>query len=128
MRLLLDTHTLMWWVEDDPKLSKGAAEAIENADDGVVFSAASIWEIATKLRIGKLRMTRDLSGTVQDLSQRLHLEPLAISVAHAQLAGELPGPHKDPFDRMLIAQARLENLTVVTADPVFRRYRVRVVW
>jgi len=128
MKLLLDTHTLIWWVEADPKLSRAAAEAIENADEGVVFSAASIWEIATKLRIGKLKMTRDLSGTVQDLSQRLHLEPLAISVAHAQLAGELSGPHKDPFDRMLIAQARLENFAVVTSDPVFRRYRVRVVW
>jgi PIN domain nuclease of toxin-antitoxin system len=128
MKLLLDTHVLIWWVEDDPRLSKAAAEAIENAEDGVLFSAASIWEIATKVRIGKLRLNRDLSGIVQDLNQRLHLEPLAISVAQAQLAEEPPDPHKARFDRMFIAQARLENLTVVTVDPVFRRYRVRHTW
>jgi len=128
MKLLLDTHALIWWVEDNPKLSHVAAEAIETTDERVFFSAASIWEIATKLRIGKLKMTRPLSGTVHDLSQRAHLDPLAISVEHAQLAGELPGPHKDPFDRMLIAQARLDDLAVVTSDPVFQRYRVRVVW
>ena len=128
MKLLLDTHALIWWVEDDPKLSRAAAAAVETADDRVLFSAASIWEIATKLLIGKLKMTRPLSGTVHELIHRVRLDPLAISVEHAQLAGELPGPHKDPFDRMLIAQARLDDLTVVTSDPIFRRYRVRVVW
>jgi PIN domain nuclease of toxin-antitoxin system len=128
MKILLDTHALIWWVEDNPRLSRTAAEAIETTDDPVFFSAASIWEIATKLRIGKLTMTRSLTDTVHDLSQRAHLDPLAISVAHAQLAGELPGPHKDPFDRMLIAQARLDDLAVVTSDPVFQRYRVKVVW
>ncbi len=128
MKLLLDTHALIWWVEDNPQLSHLAAEAIETMDNQVFFSAASIWEIATKVRIGKLKMTRSLTDTVHDLSQRAHLDPLAISVAHAQFAGELPGPHKDPFDRMLIAQARLDDLAVVTSDPIFQRYRVQVVW
>lgn len=128
MKLLLDTHALIWWVEDNPKLSLAAAEAIETTDDRVFFSAASIWEIATKVRIGKLKMTRPLSETVHDLSHRARLDPLAISIDHAQLAGELPGPHKDPFDRMLIAQTRLDDLALVTSDPVFQRYRVKVIW
>ncbi len=128
MNLLFNTHALIWWVEDSPRLPVLAVEAIENADGRVAFSAASIWEIATKLRIGKLKMRRGLGDAVSDLSGRARLEPLAISIEHGRLAGELEGPHKDPFDRMLIAQAQLEGFTVVTFDPIFRHYRVPVVW
>jgi PIN domain nuclease of toxin-antitoxin system len=128
MNLLLDTHALIWWVEDSPRLSLLAVEAIENAEGRVAFSAASIWEIATKLRIGKLRMRRGLGDAVSDLTRRARLEPLAISVEHGRLAGELEGPHKDPFDRMLIAQAQLEGFAVVTSDPIFRHYGVPMVW
>lgn len=128
MNVLLDTHALIWWAEGDPRLSARAAAAIEDSNARVAFSAASVWEMATKIRLGKLRMNRDLGSVVHELIRTFRLEPLAVSVEHGRVAGELPGPHRDPFDRMLIAQARLENLAIVTNDPVFRQYRVKVLW
>lgn len=127
MNLLLDTHALIWWAEAHPKLSAHAVAAVQNADHAL-FSAASIWEIATKVRLEKLEMTRSLADVVNDFSQRLHFEPLPITSDHARLAGELLGKHKDPFDRMLIAQAQHENLIVITADKIFKRYGVKVIW
>ncbi len=127
MNLLLDTHVLIWWAEGHPKLSSRAVSAIQNAEH-VLFSAASVWEIATKVRLGKLIMTRSLADVVNDFVQRLHFEPLPITPDHARLAGELTGNHKDPFDRMLIVQAQHENLTVITSDKVFKHYHVKVMW
>lgn len=128
MNVLLDTHALIWWAEGDPRLSRRAAAAIEDSSARAAFSAASVWEIATKTRLGKLKMYRDLGSIVHELIHTFRFEPLAVSVEHGRVAGELPGPHRDPFDRMLIAQARLENFAIVTNDPVFRRYRVKLLW
>ncbi|WP_324275443.1 type II toxin-antitoxin system VapC family toxin [Blastococcus brunescens] len=112
MRLLLDTHALLWWLADDPQLDRSAAEAIAEADV-VAVSAASAWEIAIKQAIGKLSGPDDLPGELVSNG----FTELPVSVVHAVTAGALPPHHADPFDRMLIAQARIEALTLVTRDP-----------
>lgn len=128
MRLLLDTHALLWWLFDDPKLSAVARKAIADPDAEVMTSAASGWEIATKHRLGKLPEAGDAIHKLPALLRRGRISVLAISLEHGVAAGDLPGPHRDPFDRMLIAQARLEKLAVVTTDRVFKDYGTRVVW
>ena len=127
MRLLLDTHALLWWLVDDPKLSPAAREAIADAANEVLVSAASAWEIATKVRIGKLPGAEELAA---DVSGHLGAEgfiELAVTVAHAQRAGALPIAHRDPFDRMLIAQAQAEDVALVTIEP-FASFGVRTLW
>lgn len=121
MRLLLDTHALLWWLADDPALDPDAADAI--ADAGVVVvSAASAWEIAIKQALGKLDGPDDLEAEIASND----LTPLPISLRHALAAGSLPAHHTDPFDRMLVAQARLEELTLVSRDPRIALYGVPV--
>ena len=116
MNLLLDTCTLLWWVGGDP-VSAEAAEAIANPDNGVWVSAASIWEISIKQSIGKLEVRGDLDAAVDE-----DFEPLPINAAHAKLAGRLPHHHRDPFDRMLVAQAQAQGLTLVTRDRDIQKY------
>ena len=128
MRLLLDTHALLWWFFDDPQLSGEARQAIGKSDNEVYLSSASAWEISTKHRLGKLPEAGAVVKRLPALLKKARIEALPVSVDHALLAGGLPGPHKDPFDRMLIAQARIERMLVVTTDPVFARYRVKVIW
>jgi PIN domain nuclease of toxin-antitoxin system len=128
LRLLLDTHALLWWVAGDTALSLPARTAI--ADDGnpVFVSAASAWEIATKFRIGKLP---GVSAIVADLAAVLDAQgfvALPIAFAHGQAAGALPGPLKDPFDRMLIAQAGYENIPIVSADVQLDAYAITRIW
>ncbi len=126
--VLLDTHALIWWLDDDPRLSHVARVAIADPENVVYVSAASAWEMATKVRLGNLR---DAGGVVPRLSQVLRdgaLTALPVTVAHAVAAGGLSGPHRDPFDRMLIAQSRIEGLPIVTTDPIFSRYAVPVIW
>ena len=121
MRLLLDTHALLWWLADDPTLERDAAEAIAAAAL-VAVSAASAWEIAIKQALGTLDGPEDLAGEVRtnDMTE------LPISIAHATAAGALPLLHADPFDRVLVAQARIEDLTLVTRDPRLGQYGVPV--
>ena len=128
MRLLLDTHALLWWLFDDLKLSSVARSAIADPQNEVVVSAASAWEIATKHRLGRLPEAGDLAAYLPDYLRRARLSVLSISLEHAMAAGALPGPHRDPFDRMIVAQAQVEDLVVATADRVFRDYGVAVVW
>jgi PIN domain nuclease of toxin-antitoxin system len=128
MTILLDTHALLWWFADDARLSPSAREQIRDARNRVLVSSASGWEIATKHRLGKLDLT-DWDPT--ELPARLvedRFDVLDISIEHALHAGLLPGEHRDPFDRILIAQSRIESLPVVTRDPVFRDYEVDVIW
>ncbi len=120
MRLLLDTHILLWWMEDTPNLPVEARRVIANPDMEVLVSAASAWEMAVKRSAGRLDAPENLELELA----RFGFEPLAITFAHAQSAGSLPPHHRDPFDRMLIAQARLESLTIVTVDRAFTRYDV----
>ena len=119
--MLLDTHVLIWW-DAGQKLSRAAREAIQQADD-VYVSVASAWEIAIKASLGKISSKRSVSQATAECG---FLE-LPITFAHAQGVATLPGIHRDPFDRMLVAQAIVEGLTVVTRDPVITHYRVSVI-
>ena len=127
MRFLLDTHTLIWWMTRDKQLSRAAYALIE--EDNLSFvSAASAWEIATKVRLGRLPAA---AGLVQDFvadlaAQRIQI--LEISAEHGIRAGLLPGPHKDPFDRMLIAQALAEDVPIISNDRALDGYGVRRLW
>jgi len=128
VRLLLDTHTLLWWLADDPSLSPSARKLIAHANNDVLVSAASAWEIATKVRLGKLSGAEDLAADFAGCLARERFEQLPISALHGIRAGLLPGPHKDPFDRMLVAQSQAENLPIVSNDAVFDAYNVRRLW
>jgi PIN domain nuclease of toxin-antitoxin system len=128
MRLLLDTHTLLWWLSDDSALPVSARRLIANPANTVIVSAASAWEIATKVRIGKLPHAADLAEDFAGCLLRERFETLSISTEHAVRAGLLPGPHRDPFDRMLIAQAQAENLPIVGNDAAFDAYSIRRMW
>ena len=128
MRALLDTHALLWWLSDDPALSKPARKFIAETKNTVIVSAASAWEIATKVRLGKLSTAAELAADCVSFVGREGFDRLPISPDHAIRAGLLPGPHKDPFDRMLIAQAQAESVPVVTNELVFDAYGVRRIW
>lgn len=128
MRLLLDTHTLLWWLTEDSSLPASARKLIAQKNNDILVSAASAWEIATKVRLGKLPMAIDLAHDFTAYLERERFESLAVSAEHGIRAGLLPGPHKDPFDRMLIAQALAENLAIVSNDVVFDGYGVKRVW
>lgn len=128
MRLLLDTHALVWWWTDDPRLPARARAAIADPNSTVYVSAVSAWEITTKHRVGKWPEVERLIAEYASLLRRSRFHALAISMEHAHRAGGLPGPHRDPFDRMLIAQGGLEALPIVTADPVFAAYGAEVIW
>lgn len=128
MRVLLDTHALLWWALNDPRLSTRAGAILASFDTEVFVSAASAWEVATKFRIGKLPgaglMAQDFSARIE----RLGFRELPITVEHGQRAGLLPGSHRDPFDRMLMAQAQGENLPIVSNAEIFDEYHVRRIW
>jgi len=128
MRLLLDTHALLWWIFDDPKLSAPARAAIADAGNAVLVSAASAWEIATKHRKGKLPEAGDVPRRLPEYIAKARFAPLPVSIEHAMAAGALPGPHNDPFDRMLIAQAMSENIPIVTIERLFKDYGAQVIW
>jgi PIN domain nuclease of toxin-antitoxin system len=123
VRLLLDTHVFLWWIEDVPRLKRGIRASITGAD-AVFVSAASAWEIAIKQALGKLR----IPAVIEEGIEQSGFSPLPIEFRHAAAVAELPLHHGDPFDRMLIAQARVEGATLVTHDRQFERYGVPVLW
>lgn len=124
MRLLLDTHALLAFLSGDYVLSPAARATIEQPDASVIGSAVNIWEIAIKRSIGKLDAPDDLI----ERADKAGAELLPITPRHAQAVGELPLHHRDPFDRLLIAQARLEGCAIVTGDRAFPAYDVPIVW
>jgi PIN domain nuclease of toxin-antitoxin system len=128
VRLLLDTHALLWWLFDDPKLTSAARSAIASPSNEITVSAASACEIATKHRLGRLPEAGDIAIRLPHYLSRARFAVLNISLEHAMAAGALPGPHQDPFDRLLIAQARIEDLAVVSIDRAFENYGVAVIW
>jgi PIN domain nuclease of toxin-antitoxin system len=128
VRLLLDTHALLWALLADGDLSAKARRGIADPDNAVFVSSASGWEIATKHRLGRLPQAENIADDLADHIRKARFAVLDVSLDHALAAGRLPGPHKDPFDRMLIAQSGIEKLQVVTIDPVFRSYGVAVYW
>jgi PIN domain nuclease of toxin-antitoxin system len=128
VRVLLDTHTLLWWLDGDRRLSGRARGVIGDDDNTALVSAASAWEISTKVRLGKLPGAIEVAAELPALLREQNFESLPIAIAHALRAGNLPGPHRDPFDRMLIAQAQAEDVAVVSNERVFDVYGVRRVW
>jgi PIN domain nuclease of toxin-antitoxin system len=128
VRLLLDTHALLWWYSDDPALPLSSRKLIAQSGSSIFVSAASAWEVATKFRLGRLESASEL---VQDFGGYLDREnflSLPVSYEHGIRAGMLPGPHQDPFDRMLIAQAEIEKLFIVSNERIFEQYGVRRLW
>lgn len=121
-RLLLDTHILLWWLTDDDSLAGQAKESICDGRNEVYVSAATTWEISIKKALGKLDAPEDMETIVEEE----RFLKLPISLYHGQVAGNLPFHHRDPFDRMLIAQAQAEGLTIVTSDQVFLKYGVKM--
>jgi len=121
LRLLLDTHVLVWWLTDSPSLPESVRPLIASRETTVFVSAASCWEIAIKVRSGKWSEAAGLVPGMADVLARAKLTPLAVTVSHAERAGLLRTDHKDPFDRLLAAQALEENLVLASVDPVFHR-------
>ena len=128
MRLLLDTHAFIWWLEGSRRLSPPARQAIEDEENDVLISAASAWEITTKHRLGKLPGTDAITADVAGAIANQGFNELAITVDDASRAGSLPSLHRDPFDRILIAQALARNLVLISIEALFDRYGVRRLW
>jgi PIN domain nuclease of toxin-antitoxin system len=128
LELLLDTHALIWWLAGDARLPGHARNAIDENRARVFVSAASAWEIATKVRIGKLPGAAAIATDIPSVILKEGFKPLAVTVEHGQRAGGLPGPLRDPFDRMLIAQGMLENLHLVSIERAFDAYGVARLW
>jgi len=122
-RVLLDTSVLLWWLAGSSQLGKEARTIVADAETEVFVSAATIWEISIKLELGKLKAPKNMEREVE----REGFSKLAITLTHGQLAGSLPKIHRDAFDRMLVAQAQLEDLELVSADPVFAKYSIRLI-
>jgi PIN domain nuclease of toxin-antitoxin system len=125
VRLLLDTHSVLWWFSDDQRLSLVSRNAIADTGNELVVSAAVGYEVVYKQNLGRLP---PLPGSLPDRLLREGIEMLPISMDHALAAAALPGPHRDPWDRIMMAQALAENLTVVTVDSEFGNYGVPVLW
>jgi PIN domain nuclease of toxin-antitoxin system len=128
VKLLLDTHTLLWIMGNHPRLSHAARAAVTNLSNDCYISVVSVWEAATKHRSGKLPEAAPLVANPARILAGLHLTPLPLELEHAHLAGSMSGTHKDPFDRMLAAQALLEGLTLVSNDAVFDSMLVTRLW
>ncbi|TXI42564.1 MAG: type II toxin-antitoxin system VapC family toxin [Nitrosomonas sp.] len=128
MKALLDTHTLLWWLDGDEQLSLTARSWIEIPEHRILVSAASAWEIATKVRIGKLPGAQAVAANFHECLISQGFAPLDITADHALRAGSLPGPHRDPFDRMLIAQAQALNIPLISNENLFDHYGVRRIW
>jgi PIN domain nuclease of toxin-antitoxin system len=128
MKLLLDTHALLWWLTDDERLSARARQVIKNPRNAVWVSAVSGWELATKFRLGKLAGAERILTKLPALIEESRLRVLPITLAHALKAGSLDHKHRDPFDRMLTAQAILEDLVLVTSDPACKTLGAETTW
>ena len=128
MELLLDTHAFLWWLTDSRRLSEEVRRVISDPSNDKLISAASAWEIATKYRLGKLPEAEAIALDIPGTIARQSFEELPISVADAVRAGALPGPLRDPFDRILIAQALSRDLLLISVETPFDSYGVRRLW
>lgn len=124
MRLILDTHAALWWLSGDSRFGAAAEREITDTSNQVLLSAAVVWEVAIKRSLGKLAAPDDLAGTLLAGGAR----PLPIGLEHAAAVEALPRHHRDPFDRLLLAQAIVERATLVSSDEAFRSYDVGVIW
>ena len=128
MRLLLDTHTFLWFIQDDPNPSAAALRLVEGSENDIFLSSASLWEMAIKISLGKLQIAMPFSVFVFDQLNRNRINILDISVQHIARVAYLPFHHRDPFDRMIIAQALVEQLPVISTDAALDLYAVQRLW
>ena len=128
MRVLLDTCTFLWWMAEPDKLSASVRRLLLDRRNEILLSAASGWEISLKWRLGRLQLRAEPAAFIAEAVSAHALAHLPVSMAHAVRAGDLPLHHKDPFDRMLIAQAEIESVALATPDAAFGRYRVETLW
>jgi PIN domain nuclease of toxin-antitoxin system len=128
VKLLLDTHVFLWWLADPDRLSPTAHSKIASSRNRLFFSAASSWEIAIKHGLGKIHFHGPITSLLPRAMQEQAITPLPVEHAHAFHVTKLPRHHRDPFDRMLVAQAQLEKLAIVSADPELHAYDVEIVW
>jgi PIN domain nuclease of toxin-antitoxin system len=128
MKLLLDAHTFLWWITDDQKLSGRAREIISDGSNELFLSAATGWEIAIKVQIGRLKLPEEPIRFILEQMRINAIQSLPIQMNHALHVSTLPQHHRDPFDRLLIAQAQLEGLPVLSSDHQLANYQVEVIW
>ncbi len=128
MRLLLDTHVFLWWIAGDHRLSEKAVKVISEADNRLFLSAASGWEIAIKAKLGKLNIDGDVTSFIIEQMRLNSIEQLPVMLSHALHVSTLEALHRDPFDRLLVAQAQLERMPILTADRHVTIYPVETVW
>ena len=128
MKILLDTHTFLWWDSNPERLSPRMTELLSDSENNLILSVASAWEIQIKKQLGKLSLSIPLDEMLESQQQVNGLEILPIQTSHVLALDALPYHHKDPFDRILIAQAKIEGLVVASADPQFLQYDVNLVW
>ncbi len=127
MKYLLDAHTFLWWDMSAEKLSPGVSALFQDESNTLLLSLASVWEIQIKQQLGKLKLRVPLAQTIEE-QQAHHIELLPITLPHILALEHLPNHHRDPFDRLLIAQAQVEDMPLLTHDPIFAQYPIRVIW
>lgn len=128
MRALLDTHVFLWWINEDPRLSQNAREVLSDVENDLLFSVASVWEMAIKIGSGKLNIMGDPGTYISRYLGENNIEVLQVNLRHAAGIVELPNHHRDPFDRMLVAQALAEDIAIVTIDPQVAAYTAETIW
>lgn len=128
LRLLLDTHTFLWWINDAPELSEASRQVISNTDNDCFLSVASCWEMAIKSSLGKLSLSKPVDRFVLDQITENGFLMLNIELRHVAIVESLPFHHRDPFDRLLIGQAISDKLTIITADSMFSKYDAKLIW
>ncbi|MEB3189296.1 MAG: type II toxin-antitoxin system VapC family toxin [Snowella sp.] len=128
MKLLLDTHTFIWWDSNPEKLSQTALSLLSNSDYNLFLSLASVWEMQIKIQLGKLQIRTELETLIVEQVSENNLGLLNIDLSHILTLAHLENHHRDPFDRLLIAQARIEKMMLVSCDPIFKAYDCHVVW
>ncbi len=128
MSILLDTHTLLWFLLDDPRLSRKALEIIVEADGSIFVSPASLWEIAIKISLGKYALPAPFAAFWEEQFKTNDFTLLPIGISHAARIAELPFHHRDPFDRLIIAQSQVEGVQVISNDTIFDQYGVNRIW
>jgi PIN domain nuclease of toxin-antitoxin system len=128
MKLLLDTHAFIWWASGPEKLSERALLACQDRSNDLILSVASVWEMQIKLQLGKLKLESSLVDLIESQQRANDLQVLSLELRHVLALSDLPPHHKDPFDRLLIAQAATEDAFLVSADEAFSRYSVRLLW
>ena len=128
MNYLLDTHTFLWFIYDNPRISKKSLSILRNPRNDIYLSSTVAWEIAIKENIGKIEIHTSLNDLITQSLETYNFITLPVSLAHAIKVGTLPSIHRDPFDRILVAQAMVENLTILTSDPFIKKYKVKTAW